>query len=124
MSKIEAGRIALNEDDFDLHRLLEGLEDMFRHRAQDKGLSLEFELNPRLPRFIHADEGKVRQVLMNLLGNAVKFTEEGGVVLRVFPAPVKGDSGEANHEEDSREIQRLTFEVSDTGPGIPESTRK
>jgi signal transduction histidine kinase/ligand-binding sensor domain-containing protein/DNA-binding NarL/FixJ family response regulator len=113
MSKIEAGRSTLNQHPFDLYRSLEGLEDMFRLRAEDMGLSLEFELDPDLPQYIAADEGKLRQILMNLLGNAVKFTEHGGVVLtaRVIAPPdppTTAASGRAF----------LRFTVEDTGPGI------
>jgi PAS domain S-box-containing protein len=117
LSKIEAGRVALHEECFDLHRLLEGLEEMFHLRAEDKGLMLIFDRAPDVPRYVRADEGKLRQVLMNLLGNAVKFTQEGGVTLRVGCAPpsvppsvppIGGDEGGV----------RLLFEVEDTGPGI------
>jgi PAS domain S-box-containing protein len=101
LSKIEAGRMTLQENGFDLHHLLRGLEEMFRLRAADKGLALLFDWAPDVPRYVRADEGKLRQVLMNLLGNAVKFTQEGGVTLRVG----------------AKEGQ-LAFEVEDTGPGI------
>ena len=83
LSKIEAGRLTLNETDFDLHRLLDDLEDLFSLRAEHKGLSLLVEQAPELPRYVRADEVKLRQVLMNLLSNAIKFTEEGGVTVRV-----------------------------------------
>jgi two-component system sensor histidine kinase/response regulator len=74
MSKIEAGRTALYEENFDLYRMLEMLEDMFYLRAKEKGLQLLFERAPNVPRYIRADEGKLRQILINLLSNAVKFT--------------------------------------------------
>jgi CheY-like chemotaxis protein len=117
MSKIESGRTSLNERNFDLHRLLEGLEDMFRLQTDDKGLSLRFELHPKLPRYIHTDEGKLRQVLMNLLGNAVKFTQEGGIELRahhekIFNEPIK------NGSDLNQRTSRLYIEVQDSGPGI------
>ncbi len=105
-SKIEAGRVELQEQDFDLHHLLVGLEEMFRMRATHKGLMLTFEQCPDLPQYIHADENKLRQVLINLLGNAVKFTDEGNVTLRMA----------CKQEQDSR--LTLIFEVADTGPGI------
>jgi signal transduction histidine kinase/ActR/RegA family two-component response regulator len=110
MSKIEAGRAALNEQDFDLHHLLNGLEEMFRLRAEDRGLALFFDLSPDVPQYVRMDEGKLRQVLTNLLGNAVKFTQEGSVMLRVDrPCSASlASEGEA----------RLRFEVEDTGPGI------
>ncbi len=83
LSKIEAGRMALNEKVLDLPQMLTELEGMFRLRAEDKGLRLIFDLTPNVPRHIYTDEMKLRQVLINLLNNALKFTEEGGVTLHV-----------------------------------------
>ncbi|MGK7904545.1 MAG: ATP-binding protein [Hormoscilla sp.] len=104
LSKIEAGRISLNPKNFDFYRLLSDLEDMFQLQADDKHLQLLFELDPQLPQYLRGDQGKLRQVLINLLNNALKFTEEGGVSLRV---QVKASDN-----------SRLDFEVEDTGPGI------
>ncbi len=83
LSKIEAGRAELQPENFDLYNMLLGLEEMFRLRAQQKGLSLTFNRAAHVPQYICADQGKLRQVLINLLGNAVKFTEKGSVTLRV-----------------------------------------
>ncbi len=104
MSKIESGRTRLFEQSFDFYRLLEDLENMFALRADNKGLLLTFERGEDVPRYIRADESKLRQVLINLLGNAVKFTEQGEVRLKV--------------RYQSAPQMRLFFEVHDTGPGI------
>jgi CheY-like chemotaxis protein len=112
LSKIEAGRVALQKESFDLHRLLDGLEEMFHHRAMEKDLMLIFDQAPDVPQYVRTDEGKLRQVLMNLLGNAVKFTQEGGVTLRVGTV----DQGPLRETKD-RPVS-LVFEVEDTGPGI------
>ncbi len=121
MSKIEAGRTTLNAQGFDLHRLLAGLEEMFRLRAKDKGLNLLFEREPDVPQYIKTDEGKLRQVLMNLLGNAVKFTHKGGIALRVAQvnkSASKQTGKFGNGELGNLQIRKLVFEVEDTGPGI------
>ena len=83
MSKIEAGRTQLNESCFNLIELLETLEKMFRLKAVSKNLQLNFEVADGVPHFVNADEGKLRQILINLLGNAIKFTETGSVTLQV-----------------------------------------
>ncbi len=106
MSKIEAGRTTLVAQSFDLHQMLDDLEVMFRMRAESKGLQLLLERAPDVPQFVQTDESKLRQVLVNLIGNAVKFTREGGVTLRIGA----GQDG-----------RRLCFEVEDTGPGIAAS---
>jgi len=107
LSKIEAGQVTLNEKDFDLHRLLDDLKDMFSLRAGDKGLQVVFEYAADVPRVIRGDEVKLRQVLINLLNNAVKFTEKGSIALRAGTA-----AGQAAG------LPLLTFEIGDTGPGI------
>jgi signal transduction histidine kinase/ligand-binding sensor domain-containing protein/CheY-like chemotaxis protein len=101
IAKIEAGKLTLNEQVFDLRRLLAGTQAMIRVRSEAKGLSLAIDLAPDLPRSVRGDEGKLRQVLVNLLGNAVKFTDEGGVALRV-----------------AWRDDVAAFEVEDTGQGI------
>lgn len=106
MSKIEAGRMSLDQKSFDLHNLLDDLVDMLTLRATNKGITLKVELSPNVPRYIYADEGKLRQVLINLLSNAVKFTDQGGIVLRVS-CPLKGSD------------DQLRFELQDSGIGIP-----
>jgi len=83
MSKIESGKTDLNETDFDLNSMLDELRNIFGFRTDSKSLFLIFECSPDVPLHIRSDEMKLRQVLMNLIGNAVKFTEEGGVILRV-----------------------------------------
>ncbi|HAX87905.1 MAG TPA: hybrid sensor histidine kinase/response regulator, partial [Cyanobacteria bacterium UBA11370] len=83
MSKIESGQISLNKNSFDLYRLLDTLEQMFQLKAMKKGLQLIVERTPHVPQYIHTDESKLRQVLMNLLDNAIKFTQSGNVTLRV-----------------------------------------
>ncbi|MDB9519799.1 ATP-binding protein [Roseofilum reptotaenium CS-1145] len=103
MSKIEAGHLHLNSNTFDLKHLLETVQELFAFKAQVKGITLEVNLDRDLPAYIRTDEGKLRQVLVNLLSNALKFTFEGRVVLRV-------SRGTSPHH--------LHFEVEDTGIGI------
>jgi CheY-like chemotaxis protein len=113
MSRIEAGQLPLKKVDFCLHDLLDDLEMMFRSRALAKGLQLIVERREDVPRYVHADEGKLRQILINLLGNAVKFTELGGVGVRVWTAAREDKAGDQQADLD------LFVEVEDTGPGIP-----
>ncbi|HEY9617761.1 MAG TPA: ATP-binding protein, partial [Microcoleaceae cyanobacterium] len=110
MSKIEAGRVTLNETSFDLYLLLDTLEEMLQFRAESKGLQLIFNCSPDVPQYIRTDERKLRQVLLNLLGNAIKFTQTGRVILRV----------RSNSSPISPSAHPLTlyFDVEDTGPGI------
>lgn len=104
ISKIEAGREQLHLESFNLPRLLDGLSRMFEIRCEQK--DLRWQLDADVPEmYVHGDEGKLRQVLINLLGNAVKFTESGEVKLKV---EALGDD-------------RYVFWVLDTGPGIPQN---
>jgi signal transduction histidine kinase len=84
LSKIEAGKAILNLRDFDLHRLLDDIEDMLHLRAKNAGLNLLFQRTENVPRYICTDELKLRQVLINLLSNALKFTSEGQITLYAF----------------------------------------
>jgi len=115
MSKIEAGRIALNENHFDLEALLNSLEEMLQLKAKTKNLQLKFERLANIPQYIKTDESKLRQVLINLLDNAIKFTQQGSVILRVFP-----ELSVENWQIVSSTQQPITlhFEIADTGPGI------
>ncbi len=114
MSKIESGRLELIPTDFCLHDLLDDLEMMFRSRAHAKQLHLRMERDGSVPRYVNADEGKLRQVLINLIGNAIKFTRAGGGFVRVQAETEPCNSvGEAN-------AIRLVVEVEDSGPGIAE----
>jgi PAS domain S-box-containing protein len=106
MSKIEAGRTTLNPSTFDLPVLLKDLEMMFRVRTDEKKLSFSVEIIGDVPQFIVTDINKLRQVFINVLGNAVKFTEQGGIGLSV----------RANREGASGPFLRV--EIEDTGPGI------
>ncbi len=121
MSKIEAGKLSLSFTDFDLRDLLHNLEEMFQLRAQSKGLQLIVESSPDIPRYIQADEGKLRQVLVNLLGNAIKFTQSGRVVLQASvleSLPAKLSEPASQLPPQIADCLFLQFEVSDTGSGI------
>ncbi len=104
LSKLEAGRLPLNESRFDLPDLVQSLGELFRDRAEAKGLRLVLQNTPTTPQFVIADPIKLRQVMINLLSNAVKFTESGTITLRVRPA---------DHDPAA-----ITIEVEDTGIGI------
>ncbi|MBV8900311.1 MAG: PAS domain-containing protein [Verrucomicrobia bacterium] len=106
MSKIEAGRISLQPGTFDLYAMLDDLERMFRVRAEGRQIRFSVKRTGHVPQFVHADEGKLRQIFINLIGNAVKFTERGSVVARLGAVDGPGRS------------LRLHGEVEDTGPGI------
>ncbi|WP_242051438.1 PAS domain S-box protein [Nostoc sp. FACHB-280] len=112
MSKIEAGRTTLNISHFNLIALLNNLEEMLRLRAESKGLQLHFEYPPQLPQYVETDDNKLRQVLLNLLGNAIKFTAQGSVTLRVKLAQ------KTQEKIDNISRHFLIFEVQDTGVGI------
>lgn len=102
ISKIEAGRVELVLADFNLNSLIEGIEAMFRGRCESKGLEFFSEGLGQEPIHVHGDEGKLRQILVNLLGNAVKFTDQGRVGLKI----------------EIKEDDRYTFRVNDSGNGI------
>ncbi|MDX2217160.1 MAG: ATP-binding protein [Oculatellaceae cyanobacterium bins.114] len=120
LSKIEAGQSKLHETEFDLHNLLRGLESMLQLKAQSKGLQLSFNCAPNVPKYIKTDENKLRQVLINLLGNAIKFTEQGSVTLRVSvgrEASFLPGSAKSGIPKALAPCQ-LMFEIEDTGVGI------
>ncbi len=111
VSKIEAGHIALHRATFDFYGLLEDISAMFGMRAGQKGVRFIVEQAEDLPRYLVGDEGKLRQVLINLLGNAVKFTDEGEITLRVTAAREGTENGNPGQ-------RLLRLEVADTGVGI------
>ncbi|MGL5941782.1 MAG: ATP-binding protein [Waterburya sp.] len=116
LAKIESGKMTLYPTDFDLYALLNLIEEMLALKAESKGLKLEIERDSNLPRYINTDDKKLRQVLINLLGNAIKFTSEGSVTLRV--------SSVISHlllEVSDKEQTTILFEIEDTGAGIAES---
>ena len=127
MSKIEVGKVTLDQQSFDLYHLLDSLEAMFQLPAQKKGLQLIFDYAPSLPRYVQTDENKLRQVLINLLGNAIKFTASGSVTLRVSrkfkvegsqELPVEKFNVESYTPSLNLQPVTLYFAVEDTGPGI------
>jgi len=109
MAKIEAGHISTNLKAFNLDQLLNDIKSIFLMRAEQKGLTLSINRHKNVPKYIISDEQKIRQILINLLGNALKFTEQGGVELKI-------SSVEINHQ-----YLQLSFEVEDTGVGIKEN---
>ncbi|HWM61088.1 MAG TPA: ATP-binding protein, partial [Rhizomicrobium sp.] len=106
-SKIEAGMLHLDEDEVDLRLMLSGVAELLCPRSHGKGVEVTAIIAPDVPLVIRADEGRLRQVITNLMGNAVKFTEVGGVCVEIKPA---GDM--------------LRFEVRDTGVGVPPAKRQ
>lgn len=119
LSKVEAGRTNLDQTNFDLYNLLEILEEMLQVRAEAKGLQLIFTRDDNVPQYIVTDERKLRQILLNLLGNALKFTQEGKVTLQV--SSVIGDGSLTKNQlpmTERKEAITLIFTVEDTGSGI------
>jgi PAS domain S-box-containing protein len=107
LSKVEASQLELEQTGFSLTDLMEKVTEMVAVRAHEKGLALVCEIAPTVPTDLVGDPTRLRQVLLNLLGNAIKFTESGEVVLRVMP------------DVDSTVVGALQFTISDTGIGIP-----
>ncbi|MDA8129508.1 MAG: ATP-binding protein [Betaproteobacteria bacterium] len=110
ISRIEAGRITRIDEDFDLHRLMSGMIAILSTQARGKGLALASHIAPQTPFHLHGDVRHLRHVLINLIGNAIKFTDNGRVDVYVRPV------GQALS-------QRLRFDVVDTGIGIPEDAQ-
>jgi len=118
LSKIEAGRMELHLTDASLPYFLKHVAEMIRVRANQKGITFLFDLDPRLPIGVRVDEKKLRQILINLLGNAVKFTEQGSVTFRV-----KRLTGKPSTCHNSQRVM-IHFEVVDTGIGIAQGHLK
>ncbi|MBV9490685.1 MAG: response regulator [Verrucomicrobia bacterium] len=110
-SKIEAGKLTFEILDFDVIETVEGTLEMLAERAQSKGIELMGAMSPELPSRVRGDPGRLRQVLINLVGNGVKFTERGAVLVRVS----------CGGESETHAV--LRFEVEDTGIGIPVDTQ-
>jgi len=117
ISKLEAGRTLLQNSSFDLYTLLGALEGLFRLRAETKGLQLICDREATLPQYIHTDERKLRQILTNLLDNAIKFTPSGWVCLKASSAPNAPAIVYPTQVENSAPYP-LLFEIVDTGVGI------
>ena len=105
-SKIEAGKLSLNRDDFDPRELIDEVAHLFSEAASAKGLVLTTRLTPIAPARAHGDAGRLRQILINLVGNAIKFTERGGIDITADLKPAGAG------------VLLLAVEVRDTGPGI------
>ncbi|HEX7401678.1 MAG TPA: PAS domain S-box protein, partial [candidate division Zixibacteria bacterium] len=112
LSKIEAGRVELETIDFDLRATVESVTDTLAPRASDKGLELACSIHPSVPPLLRGDPARLRQIIMNLAGNAIKFTERGEVVIRV----------ELEKETETKAV--MVFSITDTGVGIPLDKQK
>ncbi len=108
LSKVEAGRVILNPTNINLHLLLNDMQMIFKERTESKQLQIIFEIAEDLPQFVIVDENKLRQIFINLIGNAVKFTDQGGIAVRVRVDKLNEDTN------------KLVVEIQDSGLGIPE----
>src|SRR5690606_33018518 len=108
-SKIEAGKLEFDEHEFDLRSAVEAVRSLLALKAEQQGLVLRCRIDDDVPRRVLGDDGRLRQVLVNLVNNAVKFTEKGGVDVHV------------SREDEDADTVRLRFTVRDTGIGIPKA---
>lgn len=126
-SEFDSGNLQLEETDFDVHRLLKDVVGLFQERAHSKGMTLSGLIQAEVPTWLHGDSGRLRQILNNLLANAVKFTEHGEIVVRADVEEKPGKQNPLDSELPAR-LTRVTgrtghlvnvrFSVSDTGIGI------
>ncbi|MEM1103246.1 MAG: response regulator, partial [Pseudomonadota bacterium] len=113
-SKIEAGRIDLEDTPFRLDTAVQSVVELLSPKAFEQGIEIAAAIDPATPLRLSGDEARFRQVLLNLAGNGVKFTERGGVAIHVTPSPEPGDNGR----------ERIRVEVRDTGVGVPDEARE
>ncbi|MBF0343598.1 MAG: response regulator [Nitrospirae bacterium] len=113
ISKIESGHVAIEKSNINIHQLLHEVQSLMNVRAVEKSLCFTLIISPDTPRYITVDAGKLWQVLINLTGNATKFTKSGGVNLRVGIA-----------KQSASKLTPLRFEIEDTGPGIDDKNRE
>ncbi|MEE9614785.1 MAG: response regulator [Thermodesulfobacteriota bacterium] len=111
ISKVEAGRLELESTDFDLRKLMEETREMLGFRARAKGLTFTHRTGPKVPRYLNGDPNRLRQILVNLTGNAIKFTHKGEITLA------------AELDEEIRGITTILFSITDTGIGVPGDTK-
>ena len=117
LSKIEAGKLELHPSAFHLPSFIQGVAEICAIRAEEKAISFDLQIDQQLPTGVFGDEKRLRQVLLNLLGNAVKFTEKGGVIFAVDVIK--------SWESSTQNLFRISFRVEDTGPGMtPEQVKK
>ncbi len=117
LSKIEARKLELHHTDFDFKFFLTGVVEICRIRAVQKGIAFIYEAHPQLPRVIRTDEKRLRQILINLLGNAIKFTDNGAVTFKVDIL--------ATEKIDDKQFTKIRFQIEDTGIGMtPEELDK
>jgi len=109
LSKMEAGRLELNPMNVDLGVLLSDIQLFFKEQVESRHLQFIFETASNLPRYVLVDENKLRRIFINLIGNAIKFTDEGGIAIRVRTEHINSVKS------------RLIVEIQDSGPGIPEN---
>ncbi|MBN1516413.1 PAS domain S-box protein [Candidatus Sumerlaeota bacterium] len=114
LSKVEAGKLELQYESFSLSQLLAEIQTVFTPKAKEKALRLELEIDPDMPDYIYLDEVRLRQILFNIVGNALKFTHAGSVTLRA--------GGHVDLDQSDR--MHLVIEVEDTGIGIPQSQQE
>lgn len=117
MAKIEAGNVQIEKTPIDLGNLVRDITDLMHVRAQEKGLQLQIDQSSKFPRYIKGDETRLRQILLNLVGNSIKFTPQGSVTIRLRTQDAQRSKGNRN--------PHLLIEVQDTGIGIkPEDQKK
>lgn len=121
LSKVESGQFTLESVPFHVQELLSTSVDLFRQRAQDKGITIGYQILPDVPTTLVGDPHRLRQILLNLLGNAVKFTERGGIDVQVAVAAQDAHASSLTGRSAFRELTEcaLRFSVRDTGIGIP-----
>lgn len=124
MSKLESGKFTLKPTNFELDHILETVYGLLRNKAHEKGITLTLTRSPEVPNYIFGDEAKLRQILINLLGNGIKFTDSGRVSLTITGKPITVKQQPTSHLEMTGDSSAqgqpwcLAFEVEDTGPGI------
>ena len=121
LSKIESGTVTVEAEEIAFISLVDAVARPFRHEAESRGLSFDVQVDPKLGRSITTDAKRVQQVLKNLLSNAFKFTQQGGVWLKVSAA---NDGWSADHPVLSQSPMVAAFQVSDSGIGIPQEKQK
>ncbi len=117
-SKIEAGKMELDCSEFDLRDVVADVLDLLSERAEAKNLELAYLIHNHVPQKFWGDSGRLRQILLNLIGNAIKFTEDGEVFVEITAAS-KQDS-----DQKPTNMQQITFKIRDTGIGIPQASHQ